>query len=388
MNPAPKVPLAPLTTLGVGGPAAFSIRIEREADIPSAVEWAAARGLPWMALGGGSNLVVSDAGYAGLVLRIGLRGLRELAPGVLEAAAGENWDAVVAYAVALEWGGIECLSGIPGLAGATPVQNVGAYGQELAEVVERVRAWDRTSETFVDLAPGSCGFGYRASRFNQLDRGRFLITAVRLRLRPGGAPGLRYPELRERLAGQASPPNAATLTRPEQSGRALPLSEIRPQPDPGEGVQKRAVAPTLADVRAAVLAIRRSKAMVLDPNDPESRSVGSFFKNPVVAAAIAGDLERRCGAAPPRYPAADGQIKLSAAWLLEQAGFHKGFALPGSRARLSRRHVLAIVNDGGATAAEVLVLAHHIQALTAEKTCIRLELEPELVGFADGAAGR
>lgn len=348
MEPAAQVALAPLTTLGVGGAAAYSILIERETEIPEAVVWAEAHGLPCMALGGGSNLVVSDAGFAGLVLRIGLRGLDAPSPGLLEAAAGESWDAVVAHAVERDWAGIECLSGIPGLAGATPVQNVGAYGQELAEVVERVRAWDRNSETFVELDAGGCGFGYRASRFNQHDRGRFIITAVRLRLEPGGAPQVRYPELRERLAARSAPA-------------------------------------TLAAVRAAVLAIRRSKGMVLDPGDPESRSAGSFFKNPVVAAADIAALERRGAAALPRYAAADGHVKLSAAWLLEHSGFRKGFALPRSRARLSRRHVLAIVNDGGATAAEVLALAGHIQAQVLERTGVCLVQEPELVGFAENA---
>ncbi len=334
-------PLGQRTTLGVGGPARFAAEIAAEAQIPEAVAWARGRGLPWLAWGAGSNLLVSAAGFGGLAAHIALRGVHFGERGEVEAAAGEDWDALVAACVARGWAGIECLSGIPGTVGATPVQNVGAYGQDVGEVLERVRAWDAGREAWVELSAQECGLGYRASRFNRADRGRFVVASVGLRLRPGGAATVRYPELQRRLGGGAA---------------------------------------ALGDVRTAVLALRRSKGMVLDAADPDSRSAGSFFKNPIVTEADAEAIARAAGAEPPRFAAGDGQVKVPAAWLIERAGFAKGYRIAGSRARLSHKHVLAIVNDGGASAAEVEALARRIQDAVAERFGVELGQEPEGVG--------
>jgi len=349
VTPREHVRLADHTTLGLGGEARYWAEAEREADIPAAAAWARQQGLPWMPLGGGSNVLASDAGYDGLILHLALPGVRELGGGRVEAAAGEDWDGFVAWCVARGLAGLECLSGIPGTVGATPVQNVGAYGQEVAETIQSVRAWDRQAEAWVELPASACGFGYRSSRF-QPGKGRFVIAAVRFALRPGGAAALRYPELRRQF------------------------------PDP-------AAAPSLSEVREAVRAIRRGKAMLIEPGDPECRSAGSFFKNPVVSEAAAAELARRLGAAPPQFPAAAGQVKLPAAWLIEQAGFHKGYRPAGSGVGLSRRHVLAIVNYGSGTAAAVAALAGQIQSAVAAKTGIALHPEPVWLGPAAGGVG-
>lgn len=337
------VGLAGLTTLGIGGAARYVARLEAEAELAELLAFCRARELPWMMLGSGSNLLVSDDGYAGMAIRMALRGIRALDGGRVEAAAGEDWDGFVAWCVARELAGVECLSGIPGTVGATPVQNVGAYGQEVADCLERVRAFDTKSETWVELGAGQCGFGYRTSRFNQEDQGRFVVTAVTFRLRPGGAPTVRYPELQKRAPG------------------------------------------TLAETREAVREIRRGKAMLLTADDPECRSAGSFFKNPVMAAADLDEIERRAGGRPPSFAAGNGMVKVPAAWLIERAGFQRGFRLPGSRVGLSSRHVLAIVNYGGGTAAEVMALARQIQGQVRERFAVHLEPEPVRVGFADVA---
>lgn len=324
--------LARHTTLEVGGGARYWTEITHEADIPEALAWAEAQGVTAAVLGGGSNVLAGDDGYPGLVLHMALAGQRETGAGRIEVAAGEDWDGFVAGCVARGWAGVECLSGIPGSVGATPVQNVGAYGQEVAEAIVGARAWDRKAGAWVTLTNAECGFAYRSSRFNREDRGRFVITAVELQLRPGGAATLRYPELRRQFATDA---------------------------------------PSLLEVREAVRGLRRGKAMLLEPGMEDGRSAGSFFKNPVVDAEVAAALPP----AAPRYK--DGQrVKLSAAWLIENAGLHKGFQLPGSHAALSRKHVLAIVNRGGATAVEIEALARHVQAVVSERWKIRLEPEP------------
>ncbi|MGH9486052.1 MAG: UDP-N-acetylmuramate dehydrogenase [Terriglobales bacterium] len=339
------VPLAAHTTLGVGGPGRFWVEVNTEAELPEALAWATERGLPVLALGAGSNLLVADCGYDGLVLRLALRGVRELGAGRLLAAAGEDWDGLAANCVARGWAGVECLSGIPGSVGATPVQNVGAYGQAVAESIVRVRAWDRQNRDWAELTVGECGFGYRCSRFNGADRGRFLITAVEFALRPGGAPTLRYPELRQRVPAGAS----------------------------------------LAEVREAVRGLRRGKAMLLDPEDQDARSAGSFFKNPVLSAAQAAAVAARSdGAAPPQFPEPGGGTKFPAAWLIERAGFAKGFRLPASSIRLSRKHVLALVNEGHGTAAQAAALALHIRSTVETRWGVRLEMEPVAVGFTPG----
>lgn len=340
-------PLAPLTTLGVGGPARWFAEAENEAEIAGAAAWARERGVPLFVLGGGSNLLVSDAGFDGLVLRVRLRGVDAEGAGtdrVCRAAAGEDWDAFVTRAVTENCAGIECLAGIPGTVGGTPVQNVGAYGQEVASVIERVRAFDLHRSEFVELAAADCGFSYRRSRFNSEDRGRFVVTRVDYRLRPGGAPTLAYPDLQRALSEHGTSENG----------------------------------PALSAVADEVRRIRRSKGMLIVEGDPDCRSAGSFFKNPVIAAERAAEIAES-GAVPPTFPAGPGRVKVPAAWLIEHAEFSKGYVLGG--AGISSRHTLALVNRGGATAAEILALAQQISARVEQRFGIRLEMEPVMVGF-------
>ena len=346
IRPLENVPLAPRCTLGVGGPARFFVEVADEAAVREALRWTQERGLALHVLGGGSNIVVSDAGVDGLVVKVALRGVssREGGSGVeVTAAAGEPWDALVAHAVERGWAGLECLSGIPGFVGATPIQNVGAYGQEVAQTVTAVRVLDRrTGETAI-LDPDACRFGYRTSRFKSGEPDRFIVLSVTYRLQPGGGPAVRYADVERELA------------------------------------RRGAAAPSLADVRASVLDIRRSKSMVLDPDDPNRRSCGSFFLNPVVDSAT---LEREALAAAdptmPRWPEPDGRIKLSAAWLIEQAGFRRGEG-PGPVA-LSTRHSLAIVCRDGARAADVVAFAREIRARVEARFGLRLVPEPVFWG--------
>ena len=338
--------MAERTTLGVGGRARYFVELKSEADVPAAVAWAEAHDVPMFVLGGGSNLLVSDHGFEGLVLHMAIGGIREtgegeLGEGGLEAGAGELWDDVVAAGVARGWAGIECLSGIPGLAGATPVQNVGAYGQEVASAIARVRAWDRARSEWVELEAGACGFQYRSSRFNQMDRERFVITTVRFKLRPGGAAEIGYPELRRRF------------------------------PDG---------APALKTVREAVLEIRRGKAMLAG----QVRSAGSFFKNPVLSAGEWANLAARVEGPIPQFAAGRAGIKVPAAWLIEQAGFPKGYQPLTGGAGLSPQHALAIVNRDHARAAAVVALARRLQLAVDARFGLRLEPEPAQVGFHPG----
>lgn len=328
--------LADHTTLRVGGPAARWRQVDRESDLVDA-----ARSEPGaLILGGGSNLVVSDAGVGATVVRVATRGVAVEDHDdrvIVTLAAGEPWDAFVGQAVAEGWSGVEALAGIPGLAGATPIQNVGAYGQDVAAVLHRVRVLDRVAGTVTDLAPRDCGFGYRTSRFKR-EPGRWLVVEVAFALPRARAGVVRYPELAGVLGGDV--------------GDSAPLPEIR----------------------AAVLHLRRSKGMVLDDEDPDTWSAGSFFTNPVLADDIA--LPAEC----PRFPAEAG-VKASAAWLIEQAGLQRGFALPGRpQAALSTKHTLAITNRGGATAADVMALARHIQDRVGAAFGIALAIEPVLVG--------
>lgn len=341
-------PLAPLTTLGIGGPARWFAAAEQEADVGEAAAWARARGVPLFVLGGGSNLLVADAGFDGLVLHIRLRGIAVIedsnAGRLYRAAAGESWDEFVTHAISENCAGVECLAGIPGTMGGTPVQNVGAYGQEVASVIERVRAFDLEQNEFVEFTSAECGFSYRRSRFNTSDRDRYVVTHVEFRLRPGGAPTIMYPDL-QRAIGES-------------------------------GVANRV--PSLAEVADAVRRIRRSKGMLLVEGDPDCRSAGSFFKNPVMAA----DQSRKMFGkerTPPSFPAGPGMVKVPAAWLIEHAGFSKGCTL--GAAAISSRHTLALVNRGGATAAEILALAGRIAARVEERFGIRLEMEPVMLGF-------
>ena len=275
MTPREHEPLASHCTLGVGGPARFFIDAHDEADVLAAWRWARARGIPLRILGGGSNLVVADEGVDGLVVRIGLRGLSSVAVGSvveLTAGAGEPWDAVVRHAVERGWAGLECLSGIPGLTGATPIQNVGAYGQEVSDTITAVRALHRERGVVVTLTAADCAFAYRDSMLKSGAPDRYVVLAVTYRLEPDGRPRVRYADLEQHLAARG----VAT--------------------------------PSLAEVRASILAIRRSKSMVLDPDDPNRRSCGSFFLNPIVSPEEVGRIEARAGdAAMPRWRQADGR---------------------------------------------------------------------------------
>ena len=340
-------PLAPLTTLNVGGAARWFAEAASEAEIAEAAAWARERGVPMFVLGGGSNLLVSDAGFDGLVLHLHLRGIEsEDAEGdrVYRVAAGEDWDSFVSRAISENCAGIECLAGIPGTVGGTPVQNVGAYGQEVAPVIERVRACDLETRKFVEFTAEECGFSYRRSRFNSEDGGRFAVVRVDYRLRCGGAPTVAYPDLKRAL---------------EKCGAS--------GGDPG-----------VTEVADTVRRIRRSKGMLLVEGDPNCRSAGSFFKNPVIAAERFGEIVAH-GVTPPSFPAGSGTVKLPAAWLIEQAGFAKGYSR-GS-AGISTRHTLALVNRGSATAAEIVALAREISDRVEERFGIRLEMEPVLIGF-------
>lgn len=334
-------PLAPLTTLGVGGSARWFAQATTEDEVAAAAAWVRAHNVPLFVLGGGSNLLVSDTGFGGLVLHMRLPGIDLDAPsGRVSAAAGEDWDRCVQRAVEANLAGIECLAGIPGSVGGTPVQNVGAYGQEVDSVIQQVRAFDTVEARFVEIPAAACGFSYRRSRFNTVDRGRFIVTRVHYRLTPGGTPALHYADLQ----------------------RAFPAGAH----------------PSLVEVAEAVRRIRSAKGMLLVENDPDCRSAGSFFKNPVVALEQAQAIAAAAGKQPPQYPAGTGQVKLSAAWLIEQAGFTKGFAC--GAAGLSSKHTLALVNRGGAHAADLLVLARQIRGTVDQRFGVMLEMEPVLLG--------
>ncbi|MGA3136510.1 MAG: UDP-N-acetylmuramate dehydrogenase [Terracidiphilus sp.] len=349
-------PLAPFTTFGIGGPARWFVEAASEDELVAAAAWAREHGLPLFVLGGGSNLLVSDTGFDGLVLRVGLRGIavaertEDSGQRTYHAAAGEDWDCFVERTVEDNCAGVECLAGIPGTVGGTPVQNVGAYGQEVASSVERVRAFDLDEHEFVEFSAAQCGFAYRRSRFNSEDRGRFIVTRVDYRLTSGGAPTLRYAELERALV----------LMRSE--GREV----------------------NLAEVAAQVRRLRQSKGMLLIEGDPDSRSAGSFFKNPVVTEVQVRRIAECSAKEPPRFPAGTGpenmgRVKVPAAWLIEQSGFAKGFSL--GAAGISSRHTLALINRGGASAAEIITLAAQISAAVEARFGIQLEMEPVLVGF-------
>jgi UDP-N-acetylmuramate dehydrogenase len=341
------VPLAPLTTFGVGGPARYFAEAEDEDDVVMALAFAKVRDLPVFVLGGGSNLLVSDSGYPGMVLRVAMKGVHLESAGdsiLLAAAAGEDWDRIVGSCVETNLGGVECLSGIPGSVGGTPVQNIGAYGQEIADTLVSVRALDRETESVVELSREQCGFGYRTSIFNTTHRGRYIVLQVTYSLRKKGVPLLKYPDLQRRL-------------------------------------QKSTRPPTLAEVRSAVLEIRASKGMLIVDGDPDCRSAGSFFKNPIVSTADFAIINAAGDDKVPHYPEADGKVKLSAAWLIEDAGIAKGFAR--GPAAVSRKHSLALVNSGGARAADIVALAREIRSTVYDRFGIRLIPEPVFVGFLE-----
>jgi UDP-N-acetylmuramate dehydrogenase len=336
-------PLAPFTTFGIGGPARWFVEAEAEDDIVEAVSWGREHSLELFVLGGGSNLLVSDAGFNGLVLHVCLKGIDGQGE-LFRCGAGEDWDGFVSLAVKLGYAGIECLAGIPGTVGGTPVQNVGAYGQEVDSVIERVRSFDLERREFIELANAECGFAYRRSRFNTTDRGRFIVTRVDYRLRRNGSPQITYADLKNHFHG-------------------------------------RAESATLSEVADAVRAIRQSKAMLLVEGDSDCRSAGSFFKNPSVSQETADRVREfadRLGVMLRVFPAADGRVKIPAAWLIEQAGFPKGYAM--GAAGISSRHTLALINRGGAKAEDIMALAKHISATVRERFGIELEMEPVIVG--------
>jgi UDP-N-acetylmuramate dehydrogenase len=340
--------LAPLTTMGVGGPARFFVEASSTEEVREAIGYAKSRNLPLFILGGGSNLVVSDAGWPGLVLKISLLGINHRhghGTAYFDVGAGEDWDSFVAATVQHHCAGIECLSGIPGSVGGTPVQNVGAYGQEVAETIDSVVALDVESGEEQEFEKSDCGFGYRSSIFNTSARGRYVILRVTYALVHDGHPRLAYADLQKHFAGRGEP--------------------------------------TLAEVREAVRQIRASKGMLLTPGDPDARSAGSFFKNPVLTENEFESLKRKAserGLEIPNYPALAARRKVSAAWLVEQSGFSKGFG--NGHVGISRKHALAIVNRGGATSAEVVQLKNEIQARVQQQWEIQLEPEPVLLGFS------
>ena len=343
--PLEHVDLAPLSTLGVGGRARWFVRAAAAADVAQAHQWAQDHGTSMFVLGGGSNLVIADDGIEGLVLQVALSGTTFVGRGnetLLAAGAGEPWDGVVAAAVERGLGGLECLSGIPGTVGGTPIQNVGAYGQEVADTIERVVAYDTRSGDTLTLTASDCRFTYRMSRFKGDDPGRFIVCSVMFRLH-AGAPTATYPDIVSYL---------------ERAGKS---------------------SPTVGDVRDAVLSVRRGKGMVIDAGDPDTRSVGSFFMNPIVSA----DAYRRVGAAagvePPAFPMGDARVKVPAAWLIERAGFGRGDV--DGAVGISSKHTLAIINRGGATARDVLRLAGRIKRQVRERFDVWLRPEPVFVGF-------
>ena len=333
--------LSELTTLRLGGPAGAVVEARSEDELAEAV-----RGDDVLLVAGGSNLVVADAGWPGTVVRVLTSGVEARAAGdrvELTAAAGEDWEPFVARCVGERLAGVESLSGIPGSIGATPIQNVGAYGQEVAETIVSVRALDRTTGEVAELAPEDCGFSYRSSAFKRRP-GRWVVLAVTFALERRELSGpLAYAEL------------ARTL-------------DVRP----GEGAP-------LAEVREAVLGLRRGKGMVLDPGDSDTMSAGSFFTNPILEEDAFAALEQRAPERPPRFPEADGRVKTSAAWLIERAGFTRGYGNPEGIA-ISSKHTLALTNRGGGTTAELLALAREVAGGVQERFGVTLEPEPTLVG--------
>jgi UDP-N-acetylmuramate dehydrogenase len=345
LAPRANVALAPLGTLGVGGAARWFIRAESAQDVAAARRWCEERIVPWFVLGGGSNVVIADSGFDGLVLHVAITGRSTTNEGddsVVTAGAGENWDGLVESLVARGLAGVECLSGIPGTVGGTPIQNVGAYGQEVSSTIEKVTVYDCADHMVRSLSASECRFAYRMSRFKAEDVDRFVVCDVTFRLRPG-PPTATYADV------------AGYLRRSDVSN------------------------PTVSIVRDAVLRIRRSKGMVVDENDPDSRSVGSFFMNPVVTEADRDRVATIAGERPPCFVMDDARVKIPAAWLIERSGFHKGYV--AGAVGISTKHPLALVNRGGATAVDVLRLARGVKEGVGDRFGVWLRPEPIFVGF-------
>lgn len=344
------IPLAPLTTFRIGGPAKFFVEVTSVREVEEAIAFAQSRSLPLFVLGGGSNLVVADSGWPGLVIKVGIPGIdqrsaHEDGKAIFDVGAGESWDRFVSHAVMARCSGVECLSGIPGSVGGTPVQNVGAYGQEVSETIASVLAYDRKDGQVRELCNEACGFSYRGSIFNSTERGRFIILRATYALDPEGKPHITYADLKKQFEGRETPPN-------------------------------------LAETREAVRHIRALKGMLIVEGDADCQSAGSFFKNPVLSEEQHEELKRRAGTrgwTVPSYPALETRKKVSAAWLVERSGFTKGYGF--EHVGISSKHALAIVNRGGATAAEVVALKDQIQQRVEEIWGVRLEPEPVMVGF-------
>lgn len=352
-EPLTDVPLAPMTSLRLGGPADRLVTAASKEDLVELVRTADAAGEPVLILAGGSNVVIADDGFRGTVIEVASRGIGERVDedGMVELSvqAGEPWDRLVEHTTRNELAGFECLSGIPGSTGATPIQNVGAYGQEVSSTISSVTVLDRASGEVRRLAGADCGFGYRASRFKR--SGGFVVLEVTFLLAPSPeSEPVAYAQLADAL---------------------------------GIGTGNRA---PLGAVRETVLELRRSKSMVLDPDDPDSVSAGSFFTNPVLDRKQMSELERRAGellgpdAAPPAWPAGSGTLKTSAAWLIERSGFTRGYGQ--GRVGLSRNHTLAIVNRGGATTAELVAFAREIADGVRAAFGVDLVPEPVFVGHS------
>ena len=351
------IPLAPLTTLGVGGKARYFIDATTMDDVKRAVMFAHERNRQLFVLGGGSNLLIADRGYRGVVMKMSLRGMRDKgmdAAGkrVFAVAAGEDWDGFVAHTVSQGCSGVECLSGIPGTVGGTPIQNVGAYGQEVAETIQVVKALDLVTMEVRTFANTECGFTYRSSIFNTTEKGKHIVLVVEFALTPNGRPRAEYADLKRYFA------------------------------------EHKIESPTVNQARDAVREIRHSKAMLVVAGDEDCRSAGSFFKNPIVTEAEYADIVKAAsdGKHPPKYAVGareDGiaLVKTSAAWLVENAGFAKGIVR--GNVGISKKHSLAIVNCGGATANEILDFKSEIAKKVKETFGITLQMEPVMVGFTE-----
>ena len=356
--------LAPLTTIRIGGQARYFVEARNLGEVQQAVTLARSRNLPLFVLGGGSNLLIADSGFPGLVLKIAITGIErqtsqenekvhqektkgslENQPVIFQVGAGESWDRFVSQAVLARCAGVECLSGIPGSVGATPVQNVGAYGQEVANTIISVQALDLTKGQVLSLSREFCRFSYRSSIFNTTEKGRFIVLGVTYALALNGTPNITYLDLKRHFAG-------------------------------------RETLPDLAETREAVRHIRALKGMLIVPGEADCQSAGSFFKNPILTPPQHQDLVHRAaarGLSVPSYPALETHKKISAAWLVEHSGFLKGHGF--GRVGISSKHALAIINRGNATASEVLALKDQIQQRVEEIWGVRLEMEPVLVGF-------
>ncbi len=344
------VPLAELTTLKIGGQSRFFASAKSENEVVEALYFAEQNDLETFILGGGSNVLIADEGFDGLVLQVALKGISTVQGKdetvYVTAKAGEDWDAFCRFCVEKNLQGIECLSGIPGYTGGTPVQNVGAYGQEVSETIASVMCYDRKKKEFVELTNAECAFAYRTSVFNTTEKNRYIVTAVTFALKFGGEPKIVYRDLKNYF-GDAKP--------------------------------------NLEDTRRAVLKIRAEKSMVINEKDPNSRSVGSFFKNPIVAKAKFAEIEKLAAKSGlqnvPFFDFDKKNVKIPAAWLIENSGFGKGFEF--GRVGLSTKHTLAIVNCGGATAEDILSLKNLIQEKVKENFDVELNPEPIMVGFSE-----